>query len=135
MTDFNKQVIEEFRANEGKVGGPFEGANLVLMTTTGAKSGQQRVNPVAYLPDGERVVVIASNAGQDNHPDWYYNLSANPNLTVEQGTEKYEATATEITGQERDDLYARMVAVMPGFAEYEAKTERKIPVFGLTRTN
>ncbi|TCO59538.1 nitroreductase family deazaflavin-dependent oxidoreductase [Actinocrispum wychmicini] len=133
MSDFNKAIIEEFRANKGKVGGMFEGANLVLLNTVGAKSGQPRVNPVAYLPDGDRIVVIASNGGADNHPDWYFNLKANPALTVEQDTEKFEATAAEVTGQERDDLYARMVAVMPGFAEYEAKTERRIPVFALSR--
>jgi deazaflavin-dependent oxidoreductase (nitroreductase family) len=133
MTDFNQKIIEEFRANEGKVGGMFEGASLVLLTTKGAKSGAERVNPVAYLADGERLIVIASNAGQDNHPAWYYNLTANPDLTVEVGTDKYEATAAEVKGAERDELYARMVAVMPGFAEYEAKTERKIPVFALAR--
>jgi deazaflavin-dependent oxidoreductase (nitroreductase family) len=133
MTDFNQKIIEEFRANEGKVGGMFEGASLVLLTTQGAKSGAERVNPVAYLPDGERIIVIASNAGGDNHPAWYYNLTANPDFTVEVGTDKYEATAAEVKGAERDELYARMVAVMPGFAEYEAKTERKIPVFAVTR--
>jgi deazaflavin-dependent oxidoreductase (nitroreductase family) len=132
--DFNRKVIEEFRANDGKVGGMFEGANVVLMTTIGAKSGAERVNPVVYVPDGDRIAVIASNGGADNHPAWYYNLLANPELTVEVGSEKYTATAAVVTdSEERDALYARMVAVMPGFAEYEAKTERKIQVFALSR--
>jgi deazaflavin-dependent oxidoreductase (nitroreductase family) len=133
MTDFNAKIIEEFRANEGKVGGMFEGANLVLMTTRGAKSGEQRVSPVMFLPDGDRLVVIASNAGADTHPAWYHNLRATPELTVEVGTDKYPAFAEEVKGEERDELYARMVAVAPGFAEYEAKTERKIPVLVLNR--
>jgi deazaflavin-dependent oxidoreductase (nitroreductase family) len=133
VNDFNRKIIEEFRANGGKVGGMFEGANMVLMTTTGAKSGAQRVNPVVYLPDGGRIVVIASNGGADNHPAWFHNLKANPDLTVEVGAEKYAATAEEIKGDERDELFARMAALMPGFAEYEAKTERKIPVLGLSR--
>jgi deazaflavin-dependent oxidoreductase (nitroreductase family) len=131
--DFNRRVIEEFRANEGKVGGMFEGANMVLMTTTGAKSGQPRLNPVVFMPDGDRIVVIASNGGADTHPSWYHNLKANPDLVVEVGTDKYDAIATEIKGEERDSLYARMVAIMPGFGEYQAKTERKIPVLELSR--
>jgi deazaflavin-dependent oxidoreductase (nitroreductase family) len=133
--DFNRKVIEEFRANDGKVGGMFEGANMVLMTTTGAKSGEQRVNPVVFLPDGDRLVVIASNGGADTNPSWYHNMKANPGLVVEVGADKYDAVATEIKGEERDSLYARMVEVMPGFGEYQAKTERKIPVLVLSRKN
>ncbi|MEV0588857.1 nitroreductase family deazaflavin-dependent oxidoreductase [Nonomuraea sp. NPDC050310] len=133
MSDFNANVIAEFRANEGRVGGMFEGSNLVLLTTVGAKSGREVTSPVMYLPDGERIVIIASNAGADHHPAWYHNATANPTVTVEQGSETYRAKAVEITGQERDELYARMVAVAPGFAEYEARTSRRIPVVALYR--
>ncbi|MET7466322.1 nitroreductase family deazaflavin-dependent oxidoreductase [Nonomuraea sp. NPDC005501] len=129
--DFNQQVIEEFRANGGKVGGMFEGGNLVLLTTTGRKSGKQVTSPVMYLKDGERIVVIASYAGADHHPAWYLNLEANPSVTVEIGTETYQARAEIVEGDERDRLYARMVEVAPGFAEYQAKTERRIPVVAL----
>lgn len=130
---FNEQVIDEFRANAGKVGGMFEGAHMVLITTTGAKSGRQITNPLVYLPDGDRVVLIASNGGADKHPSWYFNLRANPELIVEIGTERYPAKAEEVTGAERDALFARMVEIMPGFGEYEAKTSRRIPVFAVYR--
>ncbi|MET0233821.1 MAG: nitroreductase family deazaflavin-dependent oxidoreductase [Kibdelosporangium sp.] len=134
MNDFNAKIIEEFRANEGKVGGMFEGANMVLITTIGAKSGQTRTNPLVYLPDGERIVIIASNGGADNHPAWFYNVKANPDITVEVGTEKYEAKAEALeSGSERDELFARMAAINPGFAEYEKKTDRLIPVVALYR--
>ncbi|TMR23926.1 nitroreductase family deazaflavin-dependent oxidoreductase [Nonomuraea turkmeniaca] len=129
--EFNQQIIDEFRANEGRVGGMFEGSPLVLLTTTGAKSGRAVTTPVMYLMDGERYVVIASNAGADNHPAWYHNLLATPEATVEVGTETFEAKAAFIEGEERDRLYARMVAQAPGFAEYEAKTSRRIPVVAL----
>lgn len=132
--DFNAQVIEEFRANAGKVGGYFAGSNLVLLTTKGAKTGKATTSPVMYLPDGERYVVIASNAGADHHPAWFHNLSANPDATAEIGTETFEVKATTIEGTERDELYARMVAIAPGFAEYEAKTSRRIPVLALYRS-
>ncbi|MEU5865634.1 MULTISPECIES: nitroreductase family deazaflavin-dependent oxidoreductase [unclassified Nonomuraea] len=131
---FNQQIIDEFRANEGRVGGPFEGASLVLLTTTGAKSGNRTTTPVMYLPDGDRYVIIASNAGADNHPAWYHNLRANPAATAEIGTETFEVKADFIEGDERDRLYARMVEIAPGFAEYEAKTSRRIPVVALGRT-
>jgi len=133
MSDFNTSIIEEFRANGGKVAGPFQGAPLVLITTTGAKSGQPRVAPVVYLRDGERIVIIASKAGAPTNPDWYHNLKANPTVTVEIGDEKFEATAEEVTGEERNRLYAAQVAVMPGFQEYADKTSRVIPVIALTR--
>ncbi|ONI73058.1 nitroreductase family deazaflavin-dependent oxidoreductase [Actinosynnema sp. ALI-1.44] len=134
MSDFNTQVIEEFRANGGKVGGMFEGAPMVILTTTGAKSGNSVTNPLMYLPDGDRIVIIASNAGADKHPAWYYNIKANPEITIEIGTEKYQATAEEVTDRaERDALYARMVEIAEGFAEYERKTDRLIPVFAVTR--
>ncbi|MEV6558671.1 nitroreductase family deazaflavin-dependent oxidoreductase [Nocardia sp. NPDC051756] len=130
---FNEQVIDEFRANAGKVGGMFEGAAMVLITTTGAKSGRRITSPLVYLPDGDRIVLIASNGGADKHPSWYYNLRANPDLTVEIGTERYEAKAEVVTGAERDALYARMVEIMPGFGEYQEKTSRVIPVFVVHR--
>jgi deazaflavin-dependent oxidoreductase (nitroreductase family) len=128
MNDFNAQIVDEFRANDGKVGGMFEEAHMVLITTTGAKSGRQILNPLVYLPDGERIVIIASNGGADKNPAWYHNLRANPALTVEIGTEKYQAKAEFVTGTERDALYARMVEILPGFAEYQANTDRVIPV-------
>ncbi|MEV4126961.1 nitroreductase family deazaflavin-dependent oxidoreductase [Nocardia sp. NPDC049707] len=133
MNDFNAQVINEFRANAGKVGGMFEGAPMVLITTTGAKSGRQVTNPLVYLPDGERIVLVASNGGADKHPAWYHNLRANPECTVELGTGSYPAKAEVVTGAERDELYARMVEIMPGFGEYQAKTSRVIPVVTVHR--
>ncbi|MEU0505848.1 nitroreductase family deazaflavin-dependent oxidoreductase [Nocardia sp. NPDC005998] len=132
MTDWNKNIIEEFRTNNGKVGGPFEGKDLLLLTTTGAKSGLPRTNPTAYIRDGDRLVIIASKGGAPGNPDWYHNLLANPKVKLEIGTQTIEATATPITaGPERDRLYAAMVAAMPGFAEYETKTTRVIPVVTL----
>jgi len=131
--DWNRQIIEEFHANGGKVGGPFEGATLLLLTTTGAKSGLSRTTPLVYLPDGERLVIFASKAGAPTSPDWYYNLVAHPTVTVEVGTEKFNATATVVSGEERDRLYAQQAAKAPGFAEYQQKTTRVIPVVVLER--
>ncbi|MFE9574851.1 nitroreductase family deazaflavin-dependent oxidoreductase [Nocardia sp. NPDC006044] len=132
MSDWNASIIEEFRNNAGKVGGPFEGHDLLLLTTTGAKSGLPRTSPVAFIRDQGRVIIIASKAGAPTSPDWYHNLRANPQVSVEIGTETHRATATPITeGPERDRLYAAMVEVMPGFAEYEQKTDRVIPVVAL----
>jgi deazaflavin-dependent oxidoreductase (nitroreductase family) len=134
MSDFNAKIIEEFRAHNGKVGGPFEGAPMVLVTTVGAKSGQQRTTPLVYLPEGDRVVIFASAAGAPKHPAWYHNLMANPSVIAEVGDQRYEATATEVTGDERARLYAEQVSRMPGFADYEAKAgERIIPVIALDR--
>ncbi|MFB4279330.1 MULTISPECIES: nitroreductase family deazaflavin-dependent oxidoreductase [unclassified Nonomuraea] len=132
--EFNQQIIDEFRANEGRVGGMFEGSPLVLLTTTGARSGKPTTTPVMYLADGDRYVIIASNAGADNHPAWYHNLRATPEARVEVGTEEFGVKAEFVEGEERDELYARMVALAPGFAEYEAKTTRRIPVVALLRT-
>jgi deazaflavin-dependent oxidoreductase (nitroreductase family) len=131
--DFNRQVIEEFRANEGRVGGMFEGSPLLLLTTTGAKSGKPVTSPVMYLADGERYVIIASNGGADHHPAWYHNLRATPEATVEVGTAKFQVKVLVTEGDERDRLYARMVEQAPGFAEYRAKTSRVIPVLALLR--
>ncbi|HEY4388439.1 MAG TPA: nitroreductase family deazaflavin-dependent oxidoreductase [Ktedonobacteraceae bacterium] len=133
MYDFeavNRQVIEEFHANEGKING---GNSLLLLTTTGARSGKQRVNPLAYTTDGERLVIIASKGGTPTNPDWYHNIVAHPDVTVEVGTETFEARATVVEGTERDELYAKQAAIMPNFAEYQEKTTRKIPVIVLTR--
>jgi len=131
--DWNKAIIAEFRANGGKVGGQFAGATLLLLHTTGAKSGQERVNPVVYTTDGDRLVVIASKAGAPTNPDWYHNLVANPQVTVEVNTEQFQAQATVAAEPERTRLYNQMAAAMPGFAEYQRKTTRVIPVVVLTR--
>lgn len=132
MSDFNAQIIEEFRSHSGKVGGAFEGAPLLLLITTGAKSGQQRVNPMMYL-EGENGVryVFASKAGAPTSPDWYHNLVANPRVTVEVGDGSYEATAVPLEGQERDEVYAVQAGRYPGFQEYQEKTDRVIPVVAL----
>ncbi len=133
VNDWNTKIIEEFRTHEGKVGGPFEGAPIVLLSTTGAKSGLTRVNPMMYLADGGRTFVFASKAGHPTNPDWYFNLKANPDVVVEIGTDKYNAVATEVIGPERDEIFARQKALYPGFAEYEAKTDRVIPVIELVK--
>ncbi len=133
MNDWNRQIIEKFRANGGKVGGQFEGASLLLLSTTGAKSGQRRTNPLVYTLDGDRLIIIASKGGAPSSPDWYYNLLAHPQATVEVGTEIFDVTAVVITGEERDRLYAQQARLMPGFAEYQAKTTRVIPVVALER--
>ena len=134
MNDFNQGVIEEFRANDGKVGGGFAGAPMVLLTTTGAKSGETRVNPLVALVDGDDLYVFASKAGAPTSPAWYHNLVANPQVEVEFGNERFSATAVPITsGPERDRLYAAQVAVQPGFADYEKATTRVIPVVELRR--
>ena len=134
MSDFNQAIIDEFRANNGKVGGYFAGANMLLLHTVGAKSGKPRMNPLVYVTDGDRLVIIASKGGADTNPDWYYNLLANPNVTVELGTEQFQARATPVTEEsERSRLYAKMVEHRPGFAEYERKTNRKIPAIILER--
>ena len=133
MSDFNKKIIEEFRANEGKVGGYFENMTLLLLHTTGAKSGLPRLNPAAFTEDGNRLVIIASKGGADSHPDWYYNVIANPNVTIEVGTEKYDAVATVEQEPERTRLYDQMAVQYPGFEEYRQKTSRIIPLITLKR--
>ena len=129
----NQGIIQEFRANGGKVGGRFEGRTLLLLHTIGAKSGEPRINPVACINDGDRLVVIASKGGAPTNPDWYHNLLANPLVTVETGSEQFQARATVAVEPERTRLYDKMVAMMPGFAEYREKTTRVIPVIILTR--
>ena len=129
----NKAIIDEFRSNGGKVGGNFTGRTLLLLHTTGAKSKAERINPVAYMTDGDRYVIIASKGGAPTHPDWYHNVVGNPRVTIEVGTEKFQAHATIATEPERTRLYNQMAAIMPGFAEYQRKTTRRIPVIVLTR--
>lgn len=128
----NKAIIQEFRANAGKVGGPFAGRSLLLLHTVGAKSGQPRINPVACIRDGARLVVIASKGGAPTNPDWYHNLLANPLVSVETGSEQFQARASVAAEPERTRLYDKMVEVMPGFADYQRKTKRVIPVVILT---
>jgi deazaflavin-dependent oxidoreductase (nitroreductase family) len=131
--DFNQSLIEEFRANDGKVTGVFAGRPLLLLTTTGAKSGRPRVSPLVYTTDGDRIVTIASKGGAPTNPDWYHNLVANPTVTVELPGETFQARATVIEGAERERLYDAQAALMPGFAEYQQKTTRQIPVVVLER--
>lgn len=130
--DFNAKVIDEFHANGGKVGGPLEGMPLLLLHHTGAKSGESRINPLAYLEDGDRYVIFASKAGAPTNPDWYYNLKAHPDVTIEVGTDTMEATATEATGEERDRLFQAQASRSEQFADYQKNTDRLIPVFVLT---
>lgn len=131
--DFNHQIITEFRANRGRVGGPFEGARLLLLTTTGARSGRPHTNPLGYLPDGgERVLVIASAGGSPRHPAWYHNVLANPVVTVEDGTFTYRAEASVLAGAERDAAFARAVEADPGWGEYQRDNPRTLPVVALT---
>ncbi|HEX3909964.1 MAG TPA: nitroreductase family deazaflavin-dependent oxidoreductase [Solirubrobacteraceae bacterium] len=131
MSDFNRKVIEEFRANDGKVGGPFEGAPVLLLTSTGARSGEQRTTPVVYQPDGDRMVIFASKAGAPENPAWYHNLRANSTATVEVGSQKVEVEAVITDGEERERLFSKQKQLMPQFADYEQKTSRQIPVVAL----
>jgi deazaflavin-dependent oxidoreductase (nitroreductase family) len=131
-SDWNAQTIAEFRRNHGRVGGQFEGAPLLLLHHTGARSGKSRVNPMMYLRDGDRYLVFASKGGADTNPDWYYNLKAHPDAQIEVGDETIEVHATEITGPERDRFYSRQASLYPGFAGYQSRTKRTIPVIALT---
>ncbi len=128
---FNARNIEEFRANHGKLGGNFEGAPVLLLHSIGAKSGEERVNPMMYLADGERYLVFASAAGADRNPAWYWNLIAHPDASIEVGDQKLDVRAVELTGAERDGKYAEQVKRYPGFADYQRKTSRVIPVISL----
>ena len=130
--DWNAGMIKDFRANRGQItAGPMAGAQLLLLTHRGAKSGAERTVPLAYVRDGSRYVIVASKGGAPIHPDWYWNLIANPEVTVEAGTERFGAKATEVKGEERRRLFDLQAAKMPGFAEYERTTTRVIPVFAL----
>jgi len=128
---FNKTIADEFRANDGKVGGQFEGADLLLLTTTGAKSGQPRVSPLAYFRIDGKLLIIGSFAGADVNPAWVHNLRANPSAHVEFGADSSDVTARELPSAERDELFSQITTAAPGFAEYQAKTTRVIPVFEL----
>jgi deazaflavin-dependent oxidoreductase (nitroreductase family) len=131
--NWNTQIIEEFHANGGKVGGPFAGANMLLLHTRGAKSNQPRVNPLVSFKDGDDLVVVASKGGAPSNPDWYYNLLAHPEVTLEVGTEHFNALATVPERQERDRIFANIARQAPGFGEYQQKTSRIIPVVKLKR--
>ena len=133
QVNWNQTIIDEFRANAGKVGGQFAGRTLLLLVTVGAKSGQERINPVAYIKDGDPFVIIASKGGAPTNPDWYYNLLANPLVVVEVASEQFQARAAIASEPERTRLYNAMIEMMPGFAEYRQKTTRVIPVITLTR--
>jgi deazaflavin-dependent oxidoreductase (nitroreductase family) len=129
--DFNTQIIKEFRDNAGRVGGPFEGAPMLLLTTKGAKTGTSRVNPMMYLAEDGRRYVFASKAGAPTNPDWYHTLLAHPEVSIEVGSDVIEVVAVPLTGSERDRVYAEQASRYPGFAEYQEKTDRVIPVVAL----
>jgi deazaflavin-dependent oxidoreductase (nitroreductase family) len=133
MQDYNQRMIEDFRATRSKNGVPLNGRPMLLLTTTGAKGGQRHTTPVMYVPDGERVLVIASNAGAPTHPDWYRNLVAHPEVTVEVGSETFDGTAVVAEGSERQRLWTRIVELYPFFADHQAKITRQIPVVVLER--
>jgi deazaflavin-dependent oxidoreductase (nitroreductase family) len=128
MSDFNAKIIDEFRANAGKVGGPFDNALVLLLHTRGAKTGQERVNPVVYQALGDALAVFASKGGAPSNPDWYHNLIANPDVKVEVGTDTIDVRARVVEGEEREPIWEKQKQLMPGFAEYEQKTSRQIPV-------
>ena len=131
--DFNQRIIAEFRANEGRVGGPFEGGTLLLLHTVGAKSGQPRLSPLAYLTLDGKMIIVGSYAGAPKHPAWVHNLRADPRARIEVGTETYDVVARELPDDERDATYPRIVELAPVFAEYQANTSRSIPLFELTK--
>lgn len=133
MSDYDRQIIEEFRANAGRVGGHWEGRDLLLLTTRGRKSGQGYTTPVVYTPDGDRLLVYASQGGAPTHPDWYLNLAADPRVVVEVGAELFEAVATPLEGEERDREFAKQAERRPLFAEYQEQAGRTIPVVALER--
>ena len=134
MNDFNAQIIEEFHANDGRVGGMFEGSTLLLLHHVGARTGTQRINPLMYSRDGDRYVIFASKAGAPTNPDWYHNLKANPNVSIEVGTDTIDVVASEATGEDRARLFQAQTERSPQFAEYQSKTDRVIPVVVLTPT-
>jgi deazaflavin-dependent oxidoreductase (nitroreductase family) len=133
FNEWNKAIIKEFRENAGVVGGDFEGKPLLILHTTGAKSGQARQNPLMYLPEGDATYIFASKAGMPSNPDWYYNIIANPQVKVEVGTETYDATARVVEGEERDRIWTEQKQQYPQFAGYEQNTTRTIPVIALHR--
>ena len=134
MKAFNKSIVDEFRTNGGKVGGPFEGATLLLLTTTGAKSSQSRLAPLAYLTIDGKMIIVGSLGGADHHPDWVHNLRAKPRAHIEVGTEAYDVTARELPPEEHEDTFPKVVALEPVFGEYQARTKRVLPLFELRRS-
>jgi deazaflavin-dependent oxidoreductase (nitroreductase family) len=135
VDELNQSVIKEFRANQGRVGGPLENWPILLLTMTGAKTGRTLVRPLCYSRDGDSIVIIASYGGAPRNPPWYYNLIANPTVTVEVGTEKFKARAAQVYGTERTRLFDAAAKLLPLFADYQNKTKREIPVLTLTRTD
>lgn len=135
LRDFNAPIVAQFRANGGKVGPPFEGATLLLLTTTGAKSGQPRLAPLALVEIDGKMLIVGSKAGADTNPDWVHNLRANPRAHAEFGTESYDVAARELQAGERDDAYSKIVGIYPTFGDYQRKTNRVIPVFEITRAD
>lgn len=135
MNDWNRGIVDEFRANAGKVGGMFAGAPMLLLTSTGAKSGMPYTTPLVYLADGDRWVIFASKAGAPTNPDWYYNLVAHKTAEIEVGVDKVKVSCEVVTGAERDRLFRKQASIMPNFAAYEQKTSRVIPVVALTRAS
>jgi deazaflavin-dependent oxidoreductase (nitroreductase family) len=133
QNDYNRRLIEEFRADRSKTDRPLEGRPLLLLTTTGARSGQRRTTPMMYIPDSDRHIVIASNIGAPTHPDWFHNLVAHPEVTVEVGSETFDAAAIVLEGMPRQHLWTKIVELYPFFAEHQAKTTRQIPVIVLER--
>ena len=133
LNDFNRAIVEEFRANGGKVGGPFEGGTLLLLHTTGAKSGKTRLSPLAYLTIDQKMLIVGSYAGAPKDPAWVHNLRATPRAYIEVGTEAYDVVVRELPDDERDATYPKLTEAAPVFAEYQAKTTRAIPLFELTR--
>jgi deazaflavin-dependent oxidoreductase (nitroreductase family) len=135
MSDWNDKIITEFRANAGRVGGNFEGAPLLLLHSTGAKSGLERVSPMMYMQVGDSWAVFASKGGADTNPDWYHNLIANPKAQIEVGTETIDVIGRDLNDEEREPIWTAQKAAYPGFAGYERKTSRQIPVVLLSRTD
>jgi len=133
MSDFNAKIVEEFRANAGEVGGPFEGVPVLILHTRGAKTGEDRVHPVVYQPVGDALAVFASKGGAPTNPAWFHNLKANPDVQVEVGTDTIDARARVLEGDERAPIWEKQKQLMPGFADYEQKTSREIPVVLLER--
>lgn len=134
QNEYNRRLIEEFRTTRDAGGVPLEGRPMLLLTTTGAKSGQRRITPLMYIPDGDRLLVIASNIGAPKHPDWYHNLAAHPQVGVEVGVERFDAVATTLEGADREQTWSRIVAQYPFFADHQQKTSRQIPVVALERS-
>lgn len=133
LNAFNAGIVEEFRANGGKVGGPFEGGTLLLLHTTGAKSGQPRLSPLAYLTVDGKMLIVGSYAGAPKDPAWVHNLRATPKAHIEVGTDAYDVDVRELPDAERDETYPKVAEVAPTFADYQSKTTRVIPLFELTR--